>query len=115
MTINQNFCFPITLYHLTKTETADTWSRTVIQNCSIVTQVKESVTDDNKMAVGRNITVRIPEAVTISEGDIIVLSEVDDELTNAPALLRQYQDSSFQVRAIADNTRYFPPHMKVVS
>lgn len=115
MTINANFAYPITLYHLTKTETADSWSRTVIQNCSVVTQTREAVTDENKISIGRTIVVRIPEAVTISEGDIIVLAEVADVLTNAPALLRKYQNTSFQVRVIADNMRHFPPHIKVMS
>lgn len=115
MSINANFCYPITLYHLTATEAGDSWSRGVIQNCSVVSQVRETVTDENKMSIARSVTVRIPEPVAISEGDIIVLAEVTDEMTNAPALLRKYKDTSFQVRGIANNMRYFPPHIKVVS
>lgn len=116
--INANFCNTITWYHLSKTESADTWSREVIPNCSFVSMIKESVTDTNKISVARMFTVRIPKKISITHGDIIVHGEVADTIGDnmtAPQLLQKYLDTSFQVRAVSDNTAYVIPHMKVVS
>lgn len=116
--INANFCNTITWYHLTRIESADTWSRTVIPECSVVSQIRQSVTDENKISVARSFTVRIPMKISINNGDIIVFGEVEDAIGDgmtAPQLLQKYLDTSFQVRAVSDNTMYTIPHMKVVS
>lgn len=116
--INPNYCYTITVYHLTETATADSWSKSVIHDCSIVSQLLQSVSGENKISTAKTFTVRIPEAVDIAERDIVVLDEVADVITSTFTpndLLKKYEDLSFIVRGINDNLRYYPPHIKVTS
>lgn len=130
--MNENFNRTITLYNLFASPDGDVWKRIVLKNCFARAEIiRSSSGNDNSMA--RRFTVRIPASEsyvpyenwaavncagwTLRAGDIVVIGEVQDEITpekNAVQLLAKYKDSAFKIREFADNSRYAQPHYKVV-
>lgn len=132
--MNPNYVDTVTLYSCLKSKDSDDkreqWVRTVLKGCFFKAEMMEN--QNGVEATKRNsYTVRIPQSnkyypyhlwkdlvikgrkgvFTVTEGDIVVLGDCNDEITGATPntaveVLRRHKPNAFRVTAFADNTSH---------
>lgn len=127
--MNPNYCHTITLYNCLKARDAadkkEHWTRTVLHDCFYKASITQTQSD-TQVTQQNTYTVRIPQnddyrpyhewmddqsGFTVSEGDIVVCGECDDEITGedgqtAAQLLLRHKPEAFRVTAFSDNTSH---------
>lgn len=139
--MNYNYADTITIFNKLKAgdnDGAEVWYKTILKNCffKVSTHVSQL---DVQATLSSTYTARIPDNpnyinyqqwkslgeesrgafFTVSEGDIIVLGEIDDDITGEPGetateILRKYKPDAFRVTVVSDNTRFLSAkHIRV--
>ena len=128
--MNRNYCSTITIYNRIKsTDSEDKkehWNKTVLQNCFWKTAINTGFSG-TQASVNNTYVVRIPRDsrylpyvgytkepaghFTVSQGDIVVLGECNDEITGESGktvaqLLARNKPNAFKVTAFSDNTSF---------
>ena len=127
--INPNYCHTITLYNCLKArdnpDKKEVWKRTVLEKCFYQSS-NTLVQNGTEATMANTYTVRIPqdarylpyrnwagqeEYFTVSEGDIVVCGECQDEITGesgktASEILRKNKPNAFKVTSFSDNTSH---------
>lgn len=127
--MNPNYCHTITLYNCLKARDAadkkERWARTVLYGCFYKSSITQTQSD-TQVTQQNTYTVRIPQSgdylpyaewkdrqtgFTVSEGDIVVHGECEDEITGeegqtAAQLLLRHKPEAFRVTAFSDNTSH---------
>lgn len=110
--MNPNYVHTITHYHKLPD---GSWTRQVLSNCffKAVTNVSQV---SAQATVSNTYTVRIPleeagSGYAVSLGDMVVLGECADEVSNtsgnrAAEILRRHKPDAFMVSAFSDNTSH---------
>lgn len=127
--MNPNYVYTITLYNCIKAKdsgtTKDIWRKTILKDCFYKAGVT-IVQNGDAVSKANTYTVRIPEDIrflrypnyckdpeghfTASTGDIVILGECSDEITDdlpAVKMLIRHKPDAFMVSAFSDNTGHF--------
>ena len=140
--MNPNYCHTVTLYNRLKAtdnlNMQDIWNRTVLQNCFYKAATVQ-VQNNTSVSMSNAYTVRIPEDArylpyrdwkrlpdkerksyfTVSEGDILICGECDEEITGksgnaAVQVMQRHKPDAFMVTSFSDNTSHpFGKHYRL--
>ena len=124
--IDPTFNSTITLYNRYTDRSGDkaytTWHRTVLKECFFKTETVTQL-NGNSLSMADSYICRIPEddrfteeymglegSFTLKPEDVIVLGEVDDEISDFKGkriadLLQRYAGRSFTVKSVSINTK----------
>lgn len=110
--MNPNYIHTITVFHKTG-QNKDSWARQVFHDC-FFKATTGTVASGNTLNSSNVYVARIPaqhQPLSISEGDIIALGEIREDITGvipntAVDILRKYQPNAFRVTSFSDNTSF---------
>ena len=107
--MNPNYVHTVTLYR----KRDGIWGKTVLHGC-FWKSVTNTVQSGEQATVSNTYTVRIPlssagDGFSILPGDLAVLGDCQDEISNEPGyreaeVLRRHKPDAFRVTAYSDNT-----------